>query len=332
MDSQLSWRKTKANDLAECLRLHPAKNGSELAGAPATQSAWHELLRMDHATRSAVVERKSKQSVEIVGFGLAVFVKRSFYDGEIAMPSPGLNARIIDSVVRGEPVVASFEEVREANTRGDLRQVVLDTSWKRDALDPEQVDEVRVLLGRAYMELHAGYRFAGILSELVDAIDFWHIRGHSTFQICNRFDAYRAAHPDSPWNADRALAQVTLEDIRNDPGTIAAGLFYHRYEPQFGFARGEQDLLEAALEGMDDAQAAKSLFVSVAAIKRRWANIFERVSAVMPNLCPPGGEGTRGVQKRQRVLGFVRIHPEELRPFKVETSSRLERGHLPLSE
>jgi hypothetical protein len=318
MNAHFSWRKTKANDLVECLRLHPAKNGAELAGASAAQKAWQELLRMDHATRSAVVEKKLKEKVEIVGFGLAAFVKKSFYDAEVASPSPGLNARIIQSVVQGKPVVATFEEVREANTRGDLRQVVLDTSWKRESLDPEQVDEVRVVLGRAYMELFAGYRFSGILSELVDAIDFWHIRGHSTFQISDRFEAYRAAHPESPWNADRALAKVTLEDIRNDPGTVAAGLFYHRDEPQFGFARGEQALLEAALEGVDDGQAAKALFVSVAAIKRRWANIFDRVAAVRPDLCPPGGVGTRGVQKRQRVLGYVRSHPEELRPFKSE--------------
>ena len=70
-----------------------------------------------------------------------------------------------------------------------------------------------------------------------------------------------------------------------------------------------------ALEGIDDATAAKALFVTLPAIKRRWQNIFHRVGALMPDLCPPDGDGTRGIQKRQRILAYVRNYPEELRPF-----------------
>ena len=92
------------------------------------------------------------------------------------------------------------------------------------------------------------------------------------------------------------------ESIRADAGSIAAGVFYHRRPPQFAFTSGEQQLLEVALEGFVDEEAAKSLFVSVPAIKRRWANIFERVAAVKPDLCPPNTDSIRGVQKRQRVL------------------------------
>ena len=69
--------------------------------------------------------------------------------------------------------------------------------------------------------------------------------------------------------AERALGAVTVESMRADPHSIAAGLFQHRHQPQFGFTRGEQELLEVALEGMEDAAASESLFVSVAAIKRR---------------------------------------------------------------
>jgi hypothetical protein len=87
------------------------------------------------------------------------------------------------------------------------------------------------------------------------------------------------------------------------------------HTPQFGFTRREQELLELALEGGDDTAMAESLFVTVPAIKRRWTTIFERVGRIRPDLCPLDGEGTRGVQKRQRVLTYVRSHPEELRPF-----------------
>jgi hypothetical protein len=117
------------------------------------------------------------------------------------------------------------------------------------------------------------------------------------------------------------LLAVTVESIRHDAHSIAANLFHHHLDPQFAFTRGEQQLLEAALEGADDASASKSLFVSVPAIKHRWKSIFERVAAIRPELCPPDGEGTRGTQKRQRILTYVRNHREELRPFDVRQSS-----------
>jgi hypothetical protein len=315
MNAFFSWRKTRAVDLPECLSLHPAKNGAETVGSRRALKAWHELFNLTHASRSALVELHRNGKIEIVGFGFAAFVKKSFAEAEVRSPRPGLNSRIIESIGSPNSVIATYEEVRDANTTGDLEQVILDTSWKHGHLNAAQVDEVRVLLGLAYQELHAGYHFSRILTELVDELDLWHLNGHRTFQIFDRFEAYRLANPETAWNPERALGMVTVESMRADPHSIAAGLFQHRHQPQFGFTRGEQQLLEVALEGMEDAAASESLFVSVPAIKHRWANIFERVTAIRPDLCPSDGDGTRGIQKRQRVLTYIRHHPEELRPF-----------------
>jgi hypothetical protein len=331
MDSFFTWRKTRAEDLPDCLKLHPAKNGSEGVGARAAIQAWTQVLEMAYATRSVVIEAHWNGVVEIVGFGFATFVKKSFADAEMLRPAPGLNSRVIDSVVKGKSVVAPYEEVRDANTQGDLQQVILETSWKNGSLSATQVDEVRVLLGQSYMELFAGYNFSRILWECVDELDFWHIRGNRVFQIVDHFEAYRRAHPDTTWNADRALGVVTVESTREDPHSVAAGLFQHRHRPEIGFTQIEQELLETALEGADDAAASKTLFVSVAAIKRRWASIFDRVAALRPDLCPPDADGTRGTQKRQRVLTYVRNNPQELRPFNLdlgrEKQKRMPAGH-----
>jgi hypothetical protein len=325
-DPFLSWRKARADDLAQCLQLHPAKNGAEIVGEAHLLGAWRQLLEMTHATRSAVVEMHTKGRVEIVGFGFGSFVRKSFVEEELRNPRPGLNSRIIASVVSENSVVASYQEVRDANTRGDLHQVILDTSWKHGFLTPIQVDEVRVLLGRAYQELFAGYRFSRILCELVDELDLWHVRGLSVFRNVDGLEDFWRANPETKWNRQRRLVEVTLESIRSDPHSIAAGLFQHHVVPQFAFTQGEQELLELALEGADDASLTKSLFVTLPAVKRRWSNIFERVGAMRPDLCPLDGEGTRGIQKRQRVLSYVRSHPEELRPFDAgrrKTSARL---------
>lgn len=315
MDVFFSWRKTRPSDLAQCLALHPAKNGAETVGHARALDGWRHLLEMAHATRSAVVEMRAKGHVEIVGFGFASFVKQSFIEDEIRKPRPGLNSRIVESAVNGNPVVATYAEVRDANTRGHLQQVILDTSWKNGPLTSAQVDEVRVVLGRAYQELFIGYRFSRILVELVDELDSWHIRGLKVFRTIDEFDDFYRANPETKWNRDRRLIEVSLDSIRADPHSVAAGLFQHHVQPHFAFTRGEQELLELALEGVEDAAAAESLFVSLPAVKRRWASIFERVGAIRPDLCPMDGEGTRGTQKRQRILTYVRSHPEELRPF-----------------
>jgi hypothetical protein len=112
MGALFSWRKTQAADLAKCLQLHPAKNGAEVVGPARVVGAWQQLFKMPHATRSALVEMHEKNRVEIVGFGFASFVKKSFVEEEIRNPRPGLNSRIIESVVEENSVIATYAEVR----------------------------------------------------------------------------------------------------------------------------------------------------------------------------------------------------------------------------
>jgi hypothetical protein len=314
MDASFTWRRTSAKDLPECMSLRPAKNGSERVGLQCATAAWRQLFDMTHASRSAVIEMHCDGHVEIVGFGFASFVKEDFADAEVLNPKPGLNCRIIESIAYGRSVIATCDEVRNANTGGKLQQAILDTSWKNDRLNPDQRDEVRFLLGRAYQELFSGYGFARILTELVDELDLWHIEGQRVW-ILDRYEAYWQSNPEAIWNPDRALALVTRESMSKDPHSVGSGLFHHHPQSQFAFTLGEQQLLELALEGCDDASAANSLFVTVPAIKRRWENIFRRVAAIRPDLSPLDGDGRRGIQKRQRVVAHVRNHPEELRPF-----------------
>lgn len=315
MDASFSWRKTTAKDLKECLQLRPAKRGAENIGDERAIKAWCKLFQLTHASRSALVEMHCHGKTEIVGFGFSAFVKESFAEAELRDPSPGLNARIIESIDSGRPVVANYREIRDANTRGTLQQVILDTSWKDGRLTAAQVDEVRIVLGRTYQEVHAGYCIARVFAELVGEADFWHVSGHRSFRIVDRFEAYRRANPQTCWNADRALAVATSESIQDDAGSIAAELFRRRRRPQLAFTQGEQQLLEAALDGLDDAEASKSLFVSLPAVKRRWATIIQRVGAMRPDLCPPTVGVLRGPHKRHRILTYIREHPEELRPF-----------------
>ena len=180
---------------------------------------------MSHASRSAVVEMYEKNRVEIVGFGFGSFVKTSFAEDEVRNPRPGLNSRIIESIGEGNSVIATCAEVRDANTRGDLEQGILDISWKNGPLTAAQVDLVRVLLGRAYQELFAGYHFSRILTELVDELDIWHVRGQKSFRVISQFEDFRRAHPATAWNPDRQLMEATLDTMRVDPDSVGRDCF-----------------------------------------------------------------------------------------------------------
>jgi hypothetical protein len=321
MDAVFSWRKTRAADLPECLSFRPAKNGSEFVGQERVLEAWRQLLEMTDATRSAVVELKQDGNTEIVGLGLATFVTKEFVNSEMSNPAPGLNARVIASIVNNASVIATHDEVREANTRGDLQQVTLEFSWK-NRLNADERNGVSLFLGRAYQALFAGYHLSRTILEAVDELDLLMVGRQPGFEIIDRFEAFRRANPDTKWNQERALVAVTTESSKVNQYSIASALYQNHIRPQFGFTQGEQQLLEAAIGAADDAEAAKSLFVSLPTIKRRWEKIFERVAAIAPDLCPQDGNGTRGTQKRQRILNYVRSHPEELRPFDLSADRK----------
>ena len=316
MGASFFWRRTTAQDLVECLQLRPVKRGAENIGVERATRAWFKLLDLPYASRSALVEMHSPGKVEIVGFGFSTFVKKRFAESELNDPRPNLNVRIIESVDSGRSAVASLREVKQANTQGNLQQVILNVCWKGGRLDAAQVDEVRMLLGRAYQEMHAGYCISRVMYELIGDIDFWHARDHPGFRIIDRFKAYGLQNSQTDWGQDRALGVATIESI--DIGSIAAAVFKQRRRPRFAFTLSEQQLLEVALDGLDDVQASRCLFVSVPAIKQRWAKIFNRVTAVNPEICPPIEGARRGIQKRRTVLAYINKHPEELRPFQMD--------------
>ena len=314
MDSDMHWQKAEVADLSECLDLHPGHLGDEIVGRRRAIQAWKDLIQ-SAAFRSAVIRSASPISGQsIVGFGASVFVSRPFARAEVANPMPGLNGRILESIDSGRSVVANYQQLREANTIGDLQLVILYGSWRKGLLTPDQVCQVQMLLAHSFQQLHAGFRVGRMLTELVDPEDLQYACALPAWRILDRFDRFHRENHGPAWNRHRGLAIVTRESAFADPGSIVTGLFHHR-EPTLRLRPGEQQLLEMALGGLTDEELAVKLYLTVPAIKRRWAAIFEHIGEIRPALAAPKEGSTRGPQKRHRVLAHVREHPEELRPF-----------------
>ena len=100
-------------------------------------------------------------------------------------------------------------------------------------------------------------------------------------------------------------------------GSWVGVLFLHE-APRFGFRPSEQRLLLTALSGGTDDELSDELGVSLSAVKKTWLLIYDRVSGHLPgfssNRDAMEGRAERGSGKKQRLLNYLREHPEELRP------------------
>jgi len=113
------------------------------------------------------------------------------------------------------------------------------------------------------------------------------------------------------------LFGLTRELALSRVGTWASSLFAYE-TPQCGFRRSEQRLLLAALRGETDQELACRLGISLSTVKKSWLSIYEQISNHLPMFsfrpfCRARGRRTRE-RKKQRLLAYLRKHPEELRP------------------
>jgi hypothetical protein len=111
-------------------------------------------------------------------------------------------------------------------------------------------------------------------------------------------------------------------------GSWASGLFVSRL-PQIGFSRSEQRVLEEALRGGTDQELAEELEISISAVKKAWRSIYDRVERTKMGILPSVSNETettdRGKGKKQRLLAYIREHPEELRPISMKLLRQVQK-------
>jgi DNA-binding CsgD family transcriptional regulator len=114
------------------------------------------------------------------------------------------------------------------------------------------------------------------------------------------------------------VAGITREMALQQFGSWISSLF--RYEPpRFRFSRSEQRLLLSAMAGGTDEELAGQLSISLSTVKKTWLSVYDRVAACLPELVPRKASAgpdlsTRGRDKKQHLIVYLREHPEELRP------------------
>ena len=119
------------------------------------------------------------------------------------------------------------------------------------------------------------------------------------------------------WQRPHVLGN-TRELAERQIGSWISTIFRHE-PPRLGLTRKQQRLLTTAMNGDTDAELAEELGVSVAAVKKSWRDIYDRVHDCIPGLFPSEGsygqlDKERGKAKKHRLLSYVREHPQGTSP------------------
>ncbi len=314
----LRHRSMRPEDVQECVEIaaaHPIialRHGNTIGDMGAV---WLSLLGCE-AFRAVVFEDVKNSQVRRVGAGVSIFVSDDFLAELKIPPFFWVGPELIRRVIRGNSPLLSNKEMRQANANGGLNLL----AWIA-ALDVEHFGSVDAnpAMFSAFVSEHRGFLLKEIVGQGVslEALE-GAIRSGGLF--FSPVDGRYVESLDKPLDevfAAPYLIGLTRELAMARVGTWIGSLFVYQ-PPQFGFRPSEQRLLLAALEGGTDDSLAKMLGVSLSAVKKTWRTIYGRVTAKSPGLIPDQVpeelSSERGKEKKQRLLAYLREHPEELRP------------------
>ncbi len=301
----ITWRTPAAwPDIEPCLESQPRSRGDALVGREAAIKVWKRLYESPFFASTVLESRPATQGHCRVGVGTSVFVSTAFADAEMANPREDINSRIIASIHTGRSVLATRADVARANAGEGVDVIILFGVWCEQILSRAQMHEAQTCLVSSFAEYHAGYNVRRIVEETTN---------EAKREFLNHSVVVRtvAEFPE----AGRVIHAITRESVRNENSSVANALFSVR-EPLLRLRESDQQLLLAALRGATDPELSVQLNLTLSAIKARWRSTFARVEETLPDLVHEVDEHDgRGMQKRHRILAYVRSHPEELRPY-----------------
>jgi DNA-binding CsgD family transcriptional regulator len=301
---------------AEHIAAHPVlgpRYGNLIKDLPA---AIRHVLGRDSIT-AVVFEEFLGSTTQFLGAGVAAFVKDDFLQEVEAIPQFWVGPEFAKRINGGNSPLLSDAEVRDVNSTIGLNLMV----W-HNSMHP--ADIIRLGPGTkvmaAFEESYRGFRLRELIAQ-ADCIEHMMAMrkaGGLYFDRAQRaFGNYPEVNPANFSDEPRNVG-ITREVALTHAGSWVASLFLHA-PPRFGLNRSEQRLLAAALSGGTDGEIADALGIASFTVKTTWRAIYDRVALYRPDLVPDrlhddGRAHARGKQKKQRLLDYLREHPEELRP------------------
>jgi hypothetical protein len=317
----LRHRPMRPKDVRECVRIlaaHPILGPRYAEILEELPQVFLSLLGRE-GFQVTVFEEFHGDSHRILGGGTACFVGDEFMREPKTPPFFWGAPEIVRRLRRGDSPILSDKEVRQANSQRGLNLYVWHTG-----LSPEDLGRADVmhLAVSTFIEVHRGYQ----LKELLEQAETWeqfcgmraaggHFVRPSDGQYAEYLDAVEADVAKTP-----LMAGLTRELIQGYCGASWVSTLFKYEPPRLGLARSEQTLLQAALHGGTDEELSHELGISLSAVKKGWRTVYDRAAARLPELIrsettTAAWKQERGTEKKQRVIAYLREHPEELRPI-----------------
>jgi len=314
----LRHRPMRRKDVPDCVEIvaaHPVIGPRYGSAIGDLRRVWLGLLGRE-AFRAVVFEDAKESGVRTMGVGISVFVSDEFLLQFKAPPFFWIGPELINRINRGDSPLLSNKQMRQANADGGLNLVTWDGALRSEYLNCVEANEA---MFAAFVGQHRGFQ----LKELAGhGMTFETFEGQirSGGMVFSALGGHYADSPDKPLRevfAAPHIVGLTRELAKARFGTWIASLFVYQ-PPQFGFRPSEKRLLVVALQGGTDEDLASALEISLSAVKKAWRSIYDRVTPLSPGLIPDKVPeeltSERGKEKKQRLLAYLREHPEELRP------------------
>jgi hypothetical protein len=320
----IRYRLARPDDIATCVKFiadHPVLGPRYGSAIEHLGGVWLRFLDSDGLFSIVCEETGPGTATRLIGSYIASFICDDFAMELATPPLKWIGPELVNRCLHGPVPILTDAEVRHANSTGGVNILVWPTAPRTDFENlPELIQGGQALFFDAYrgfniqrLQVQASHP-----AEMAVAVNSgaWRLRDedavHSRILEQPAEDAVLQPH----------IMEATKEMAAQQPGTwvsLLLSLSYHK--PVIGFTRSEQRLLSASLQGGTDGELSDLLGISLSAVKKMWSAIYVRVqSRKPPNVrieFDENIEGDRGKEKKQKLLAYLREHPEELRPYSL---------------
>jgi hypothetical protein len=265
---------------------------------------WRQVLQSECGHGGFVFEEGSPDRP--VAFGIDALIDDSLARVIRERPQPQFGRRIFDEWRAGRNPFSTESEAARANAGDGVDVLTLHCNWMAS---PQDEGYVVAALSESFFLQHLGWNLRSFTSEIYTHDPMLADQAGMKSVI---FGVEGAAESSPP----SFLVWATRTEAVAQPGNILLGRLFLRYSPPLlELRRDDRLLLRLALEIPTDEGVASALDLSLSAVKKRWRSIFDTIEDTYPSILPERAvPGQRGTELRRHVLGYVRDHPEELRP------------------
>ena len=312
----LRCRPACQSDLGECLSKIRDFEWYSADARAMLLDYWRTLVNSGAASFAVIEDEDAPLGERIVWFSFKVFVTDEYLSYMRTRMPPCLSLQLLADWQRGRTALLDTAAVCRANSRMGLNMVTLNYGTPRKWLTGEKRDWVASKSVEWSWYSAGGYGLKSISLELYGEFEWAWAEGFG-LRVQNRYTAQEMPFPDRP-----RLYGIDREEGRACGGTQTAGtqtsVLFRSQRPCFGFKPLEQELLLWAMMDLTDEELAERLTLATVTIKKRWQSIYERVALMEPALLGDISEAKRGAEKKRRLLGYLRHHMEELRPYEAD--------------